>query len=183
MIVLIKNNIILNKFNTNDTEKAKSICEKNNIDYLNCTFQNIEVIDYTKILDGITRIEQIQNNDVININEALNRKLLELKDNEIIFNDRIIYLPSTHKIVHNEIIEKTLEEKLIDNVITSEEYNKIQNEKREREYESKTDKQVIELMRNFLNKNKDSLSDEDKSILDSINSEIDTIKQEYPKQS
>ena len=38
-------------------------------------------------------------------------------------------------------------------------------------------------MRNFLNKNKDSLSDEDKAILDSINTEIDTIKQEYPKQN
>ena len=57
------------------------------------------------------------------------------------------------------------------------------NAEREKEYNDKTDKQVIELMRNFLNKNKDSLSDEDKAILDAINTEIDTIKQEYPKQS
>ncbi|KLI34762.1 Hvp 28 VSH-1 tail protein, partial [Brachyspira hyodysenteriae] len=84
---------------------------------------------------------------------------------------------------NNEIVEKTNEEKLNEGLITSEEYNNIQNEKREKEYESKTDKQVIELMRNFLNKNKDSLSNDDKTILDSINTEIETIKQEYPKQN
>ncbi|KLI47515.1 Hvp 28 VSH-1 tail protein, partial [Brachyspira hyodysenteriae] len=31
--------------------------------------------------------------------------------------------------------------------------------------------------------NKDSLSNDDKTILDSINTEIETIKQEYPKQN
>lgn len=79
--------------------------------------------------------------------------------------------------------EKTPEMKLKDGLITIEEYNNIQNQKRETLYESKTDKQVIELVRNFLNKNKDSLSNDDKTILDSINTEIETIKQEYPKQN
>ena len=184
MIVLINtNNIIINKFNTNNIEEAKAICKKHNIDYSDYSFQNIEVNDYRKILDSVTRIEQIQNNDVINIQEALDRKLLQLKENEIIFNDRIIYLPNTHKIFDNEIVEKTLEEKLKDNVITSEEYNKIQNQKREALYESKTDTQVIELARNIFNKIKDTLSEEDKLVLDSINKEVEKIKTQYPKQN
>lgn len=79
--------------------------------------------------------------------------------------------------------EKTPEMKLKDGLITKEEYNNIQNEKREAEYESKTDKQVIELMRNFLNANKESLTEESKQTLDELNNKIANIKLEYPKQN
>ena len=129
-------------------------------------------------------LNRVVNDVVISNKEAIDRGLIKLKENEVLLaNDIIAELDSEHKVENCFIVEKSSDEKLSDGLISQEEYNKIQNEKREKEYESKTDKQVIELIRNFLNKNKDSLSDEDKSILDRINSEIDTIKQEYPKQS
>ncbi|WP_252195341.1 phage tail protein [Brachyspira hyodysenteriae] len=128
-------------------------------------------------------LNRVVNDIVLSNKEAIEKELIELKDNEVLINDVIQTIDKTQKVVNNEIVEKTNEEKLNEGLITSEEYNNIQNEKREKEYESKTDKQVIELMRNFLNKNKDSLSNDDKTILDSINTEIETIKQEYPKQN
>ncbi|MEI0487310.1 hypothetical protein [Brachyspira intermedia] len=83
-------------------------------------------------------------------------------------------------------ITKTLKsdlELLEENLISKEEYNERINKKRETLYKNKTDKQVIELARNFLNKNKDKLSEEDKLVLDSINAEVEEIKTQYPKQS
>ena len=84
--------------------------------------------------------------------------------------------------------EKTPEMKLKDGLlkdglITIEEYNNIQNQKRETLYESKTDKQVLELTRAFLNRNIDNLTEEEKLILDSINKEVEEIKTQYPKQN
>ena len=75
--------------------------------------------------------------------------------------------------------EKTPEMKLKDGLITIEEYNNIQNQKRETLYESKTDKQT----RAFLNRNIDNLTEEEKLILDSINKEVEEIKTQYPKQN
>ncbi|OEJ15488.1 hypothetical protein BFL38_14470 [Brachyspira hampsonii] len=49
--------------------------------------------------------------------------------------------------------EKTPEMKLKDGLITTEEYNIIINEKRQTLYKNKTDKQVMELTRLFLNRN------------------------------
>ncbi|MEI0510880.1 hypothetical protein [Brachyspira intermedia] len=79
--------------------------------------------------------------------------------------------------------EKTPEMKLKDGLITNEEYNEIINKKRETLYESKTDKQVLELTRSFLNRNIDNLTEEEKLILDSINKEVEEIKTQYPKQN
>lgn len=79
--------------------------------------------------------------------------------------------------------EKTPEMKLKDGLITNEEYNEIINKKRETLYESKTDKQVLELTRAFLNRNIDNLTEEEKLILDSINKEVEEIKTQYPKQN
>ena len=73
--------------------------------------------------------------------------------------------------------------KLKDGLITNEEYNEIINKKRETLYESKTDKQVLELTRAFLNRNIDNLTEEEKLILDSINKEVEEIKTQYPKQN
>ena len=98
-------------------------------------------------------------------------------------NDDILVLDRNKKVVNNEIVEKTLEEKLNDGLITQEQYNEIQNEKREQEYKNKTDKQVLELTRSFFNGNIDNLTEEEKLILDSINKEVEKIKTQYPKQS
>ena len=77
--------------------------------------------------------------------------------------------------------EKTPEMKLKDGLITAEEYNNIQNKKREALYESKTDKQVLELTRSFLNRNINNMTEEEKALLDEINSTVANIKEEYPK--
>lgn len=79
--------------------------------------------------------------------------------------------------------EKTPEMKLQNKLITKEEYNKIQNDKREQEYKSKTDKQVIELTRLFLNRNINNMTEEEKALLDEINLTVASIKQELPKQN
>ena len=87
-----------------------------------------------------------------------------------------------NKINDNTYIEKTAEEKLNEDLITKEEYNEIINKKREALYQSTTDKQVMELMRNFLNKNKTKLQEESRTKLDNINTQIESIKKENPKQ-
>ena len=128
-------------------------------------------------------LNRVVNDAVLSNKEAIEKGLIVLKENEVLINDVIQTIEKTQKIINNEIAEKTAEEKLNDGLITKEEYNKIMNAEREKEYSSKTDKQVIELMRNFLNKNKDSLSNEDKLVLDVVNTEIAVIKQEYSKKN
>lgn len=173
-VLIDENNIIVEMIKIDDEEKIKekSIYKPN--------YRIEEKKDY--MFKGLN-LNRVVDNKVLSNKEAIERDLIKLKDNEVLINDTIIKLEKTQKVVNNEIVEKTDEEKLNEGLITQEEYNNIQNAKREKEYESKTDKQVIELMRNFLNKNKESLSDEDKAILDNINTEIETIKQEYPKQN
>lgn len=78
---------------------------------------------------------------------------------------------------------KSYDELLSEGLITKEEYNEIINEERENLYESKTDKQVIELTRTFLNRNINNLTEEEKLLLDEINRAVSNIEQEYPKQN
>lgn len=68
-------------------------------------------------------------------------------------------------------------------LISQDEYNKRIDEERETLYESKTDKQVLELTRSFLNRNMDNLLEEEKAVLNEINNTVANIKQEYPKQN
>ena len=79
--------------------------------------------------------------------------------------------------------EKSPEMKLKDGLITAEEYNIIIKEKRENLYKSKTDKQVLELTRSFFNRNINNMTEEERALLDEINSTVSNIKQEYPKQN
>lgn len=74
-------------------------------------------------------------------------------------------------------------ELLEENLITKEEYNERVNAKRETLYESKTDKQVIELTRSFLNRNINNMTEEERALLDEINSTVANIKEELPKQN
>lgn len=78
---------------------------------------------------------------------------------------------------------KSDKELLEENLINKEEYNERINKKRENLYESKTDKQVLELTRSFLNRNIDNLTEEEKLILELINKEVEEIKIQYPKQN
>ena len=74
-------------------------------------------------------------------------------------------------------------ELLEENLITKEEYNERVNAKRESLYKNKTDKQVIELTRSFLNRNINNMTEEERALLDEINSTVAGIKQDYPKQN
>lgn len=173
-VLIDENNIILEMIKIDDKEKIKKLSIYKD------AYTIAEKKDY--MFKGLN-LNRVVNDIVLSNKEAIEKGLIILKENEVLINDVIQTIEKTQKVVNNEIVEKTNEEKLNEGLITSEEYNNIQNEKRAKEYESKTDKQVIELMRNFLNKNKDSLYDEDKSILDNVNIEIEAIKQEYPKQN
>ncbi|KLI20147.1 Hvp 28 VSH-1 tail protein [Brachyspira hyodysenteriae] len=173
-VLIDENNIIVEMIKIDDKEKIKKLSIYKE------TYRIEERKDY--MFKGLN-LNRVVNDIILSNKESIEKGLIKLKDNEVLINDNIVTIDKTQKVVNNEIVEKTNEEKLNEGLITSKEYNNIQNEKREKEYESKTDKQVIELMRNFLNKNKDSLSNDDKTILDSINIEIEAIKQEYPKQN
>lgn len=173
-VLIDENNIIVEMIKIDDKENIKKLSIYKE------TYRIEERKDY--MFKGLN-LNRVVNDIILSNKESIEKGLIKLKDNEVLINDNIVTIDKTQKVVNNEIVEKTNEEKLNEGLITSKEYNNIQNEKREKEYESKIDKQVIELMRNFLNKNKDSLSNDDKTILDSINTEIETIKQEYPKQN
>lgn len=173
-VLIDENNVIAEMIKIDDKEKIKKLSIYKE------SYRIEEKKDY--YYKGLN-LNRVVNDAVLSNKEAIEKGLIVLKENEVLINDVIQTIEKTQKIINNEIVEKTAEEKLSDGLITKEEYNKIMNAEREKEYNDKTDKQIIELMRNFLNKNKDSLSDEDKLILDTINTEIDTIKQEYPKQS
>lgn len=173
-VLIDENNVIAEMIKIDDKEKIKKLSIYKE------SYRIEEKKDY--YYKGLN-LNRVVNDAVLSNKEAIEKGLIVLKENEVLINDVIQTIEKTQKIINNEIAEKTAEEKLSDGLITKEEYNTIINAEREKEYNDKTDKQVIELMRNFLNKNKDSLSDEDKAILNAINTEIDTIKQEYPKQS
>lgn len=76
---------------------------------------------------------------------------------------------------------KSLKELLEENLISQDEYNEEINNKRQTLYESKTDKQVLELMRSFLNRNINNLPEEEKAVLNEINNMVADIKEKYPK--
>ena len=173
-ILIDENNIILEMYNTDDIEKIK------NQEEYKSTYRIELKKDYH--FKGLN-LNRVVDDTVLSNKEAIERGLIKLKDNEVLINDIIQTLEKTQKVVNNEIVEKTLEEKLNDGLITQEEYNNIINEKREKEYENKTDKQVLELTRSFLNRNINNLTEEEKAVLDEINNTVASIKQEYPKQS
>ena len=174
-VLIDENNVIAEMFSGFTIDEIKELEEyKSN-------YKIEEKKDY--MFKGLN-LNRVVDDVVISNKQAIDKGLIKLKENEVLLdNDVIAELDIEHKIENGFIIEKTLEEKLKDNVITSEEYNKIQNEKREKEYESKTDKQVLELTRAFLNRNINNLIEEEKVLLDSINKEVEEIKIQYPKQN
>ena len=174
-VLIDENNVIAEMFSGFTIDEIKELEEyKSN-------YKIEEKKDY--MFKGLN-LNRVVDDAVISNKEALERGLIQLKKNEVLLsNDIVAEIDIEHKLENGFVAEKTLEEKLKDNLITSEEYNKIQNEKREKEYESKTDKQVLELTRAFLNRNINNLIEEEKVLLDSINKEVEEIKIQYPKQN
>lgn len=100
--------------------------------------------------------------------------------------DNIFNLPEKYWKLEKDGITKTLKtdkELLDEGLINQDEYNQRTNKKREKEYEIKTDKQVLELTRLFLNRNINNMTEEEKALLEAINSTVASIKEELPKQN
>lgn len=174
-VLIDENNVIAEMFSGFTIDEIKELEEYKS----NYTIE--EKKDY--MFKGLN-LNRVVNDVVISNKEAIDRGLIKLKENEVLLaNDIIAELDSEHKVENGFIVEKSSDEKLSDGLISQEEYNKIQNEKREKEYEGKTDKQVLELIRAFLNRNINNLTEEEKLVLDSINKEVEEIKTQYPKQN
>lgn len=77
--------------------------------------------------------------------------------------------------------EKSPEMKLKDGLITAEEYNNIQNEKRQTSYKDETDNMLLDLMSSYLETRKDTLSKAELEILKVIEAKKQTIKDKYKK--
>ena len=173
-ILIDENNIIVEMYETNDIEKIKK----------------------QKIYKPSYRIEQQKNyhfkglnlnrvveNQVLSNKEAIEKGLIVLKENEVLINDNIVTLEKTQKIINNEIVEKTAEEKLSDGLITKEEYNNIQNEKRQILYKNETDNMMLDFMSTYFENHKKEMSESELEIWKTIETKKQDIKEEYPKQN
>lgn len=118
-----------------------------------------------------------------NTKERIEKNEIVLEDNQIFDGktDSIITIGVDQKIEDGIIKTKTEQERYIDGSLSKEEYETLINDKRAIEYEENTDKLVIELMRNYLDRNKENLSEEEKAMLDSINNQVAEIKANNPK--
>ena len=143
------------------------------------------------------------------LEEQLKEKIIALKDNEIIDNgiirelnknyedDYIIMierglekLEDTKKIVTNEdgkkhIIEKSIEEKYNEGLITKEEYNAYIVNQRQNQYSQNLDGARAELLDDVLNSwaEQGLLNETQMEALESIQTTRANIKEQYPKQS
>ena len=146
---------------------------------------------------------------VKSLEQQVKEKIIVLKDNEIIDNgiirelnknyedDYIIMierglekLEDTKKIVTNEdgkkhIIEKSIEEKYNEGLITKEEYNAYIVNQRQNQYSQNLDGARAELLDSVLNTlaNQGLLNETQMEALKSIQTTRANIKEQYPKQS
>ena len=96
-------------------------------------------------------------------------------------NDYIITLMPDQEYRNGEIVTLNYLEQYQKGVLTEEEYLAKTDASRQLAYQDTTDKQVIELMRSYLNSNIKKLTDEEKAMLEKINSEVAGIKEANPK--
>lgn len=108
------------------------------------------------------------------------RKHKDYKDDYL-----IVPLERNQKYENGIIRIKTLLEQYEEGSITKEEYEATINSNREAEYEEKVDSKVIDFIRSYIKENIDytTLSDEQKELLSSINTEVFKIKLSNPKAS
>ncbi|KLI48119.1 Hvp 28 VSH-1 tail protein, partial [Brachyspira hyodysenteriae] len=102
-VLIDKNNVIVEMIKIDDKEKIKekSIYKSN--------YRIEERKDY--MFKGLN-LNRVVNGVVLSNKEAIKRGLIKLKDNEVLINDSIQTIDKTQKVVNNEIVEKTNEEKL-----------------------------------------------------------------------
>ena len=168
-------------------------------------FENKNIKDFSQ-----TDI-RVYNKDgsVKSLEQQVKEKIIVLKDNEIIDNgiirelnknyedDYIIMierglekLEDTKKIVTNEdgkkhIIEKSIEEKYKEGLITKEEYNKYIISQRQSQYTQNLDGARAELLDSVLNNlaSQGLLNETQMEALNSLQTTRANIKEQYPKQS
>lgn len=115
--------------------------------------------------------------------EKINKGLVKLEPNQIFDakNDCIITLGDNQEYKNGEVVTLSYLEQYKKGLITEEELVSKVNTDRQMAYEENTDTAVIELMRSYLNNNKDKLTKEEKAMLDEINKKVNVIKKENPK--
>lgn len=169
---------------------------------------NEAILDNKNIKDFNQTDIRAYNKDgsVKSLEEQVQEKIITLKDNEIIDNgiirelnknyedDYIVMierglekLDKTKKIVEGNgkkyIIEKSMEEKLKEGLITKEEYNKYIISQRQSEYSQNLDGARAELLEDVLHKlaSQGLLTDEQKANLNELDNKRKEIKESNPK--
>lgn len=173
-VLIDENNVIVEMIKIDDKEKIK---EKS---IYKDTYTIADKKEY--MFKGLN-LNRVVNDVVLSNKESIDKGLIKLKENEALINDSIIELLDTQKVVNNEIVEKTAEEKLTDGLITKEEYNNIQNEKRQASYKNETDNMMLDFMSTYFENHKKEMSKNELEIWKTIEAKKDIIKQEYPKQN
>ena len=197
--------IIYNK----ETNKITSILNALSIDDV-ILKDNEAILDNKNIKDFSQTDIRAYNKDgsVKSLEEQLKEKIIALKDNEIIDNgiirelnknyedDYILMierglekLDKNKKIVEENgkkhIIEKSIEEKYKEGLITKEEYNKYIISQRQSQYTQNLDGARAELLDSVLNTlaSQGLLNETQMEALESIQTTRANIKEQYPKQS
>ena len=173
-VLVDENNIIVEMIKINNKEKIKKLSIYKD------TYTITEKKDY--MFKGLN-LNRVVNNIVISNKEAIKKGLITLKENEVLIDDVIHVLDKTQKVVNNEIVEKTAEEKLNYGLITKEEYNNIQNEKRQILYKNETDNLLLDFMSTYFENHRNEMSESELEIWKTIETKKQAIKEEYPKQN
>lgn len=195
--------IIYNK----ETNKITSILNALSIDDV-ILKDNEAILDNKNIKDFSQTDIKAYNKDgsVKSLEQQVKEKIITLKDNEIIDNgiirelnknyedDYIVMierglekLDDNKKIVEGNgkkyIIEKSMEEKLKEGLITKEEYNKYIISQRQSQYNQNLDGKRAELLEDVLHKlaSQGLLTDEQKANLNELDNKRKEIKESNPK--
>ena len=173
-ILVDENNTIVEMYETDNIEKIK----KQHVYKSNYKIKPQKSYHFKGL-----NLNRVVDNKVLSNKEAIDRGLIKLKENEVLINDNVVTLEKSQKIINNEIAEKTAEEKLSEGLITKEEYNNIQNEKRQILYKNETDNMMLDFMSTYFENHKKEMSESELEIWKTIETKKQDIKEEYPKQN
>lgn len=119
----------------------------------------------------------------LSIKEQLDKGLITLAEDQVYdtASESIVSIAKDQEYKNGKIVNLTTLEQYQKGLLTEEEFNEKVNADRQIAYVDNTDTQVIELMRSYLNNNKDKLTKEEKALLTEINKKVKEIKKENPK--
>jgi hypothetical protein len=170
--IINKNNIIT------EIAEGNSIAEiKNKKDYSNCIIIPSE--SYHIVGFDLNTYKPVSNKEKIEKGE------IALASNQIYDaeNDYIMTLASDQEYRDGQIVKLNFLEQYQKGVLTEEEYLEKTDTNRQLAYQDTTDRQVIKLMRSYLNSNKSKLNAEQKALLNEINNAVAEIKENNPKET